>query len=493
MSFFEDHSFSGESTAHLARLIDNINTGIWEYDTVNKKARWSDGFYAILGYQPGEIQCSYQNFFENILYYTDKPIFLKATHYTGPGRPPVAHIRLLTKDKGYQWFESSALKYDGDDGQFIYGVLNNINAYKITEFKAAHSEFLQSETGRIARMGGWEVDIATMDLRMSKEIYDIYELYGNVKLTVEDAISFFEPAYRPVISKAIGDAINLCKPYDLEVLFRTAKNNVIWVRAKGVPVIDNFGRCVTLRGIFQDINIIKESGLSMQSSINLLDDQNKRLQNFAYIVSHNLRSHAGNLKFMVNLFEETKVENDKDEIFSHIKTISESLSATMGHLDEIVKIQSEISKGRKLVEFETIFNNVQLALRSNIEASGAQINADFNACPQISYIPAYLESIFQNLLTNAIKYKHPNRKPVINIRTANSDNQVYLIFEDNGIGIDMKRYGDQLFGMYRTFHQNKDAKGIGLFITRNQVEALGGSIQVESAVNVGTKFSVKLV
>jgi signal transduction histidine kinase len=493
MSFFECHNFFGESPAHLARLINNINTGVWEYNTVTKKAKWSDGFYTILGYAPGEIECSYHNFFENILYYHDKQTFLKATHYTGPGPTPIAHIRLLTKTQGYQWFESSALKHDDGDGQFVYGVLNNINNYKVAEFKAAQAEFMCSETGRIARLGGWEIDVSTMALHLSREIYNIYELYGDVKLDIEEALSFFEPQYRPIVAKAIEDAIHLSKPYDLEVLFKTAKNNVIWVRTKGLPVIDNYGKCIAVRGIFQDIDIIKKSGLSMQSSINLLDDQNKRLQNFAYIVSHNLRSHAGNLKFMVNLFEETRLENDKQEIFSHIKTISDSLSATMGHLDEIVKIQSEIGKERKLVAFRTIFDNVKAILRANIDATNAQINADFSDAPEVSYIPAYLESVFQNLLTNAIKYKHPDRPPVVNCYTQRDDKHTYLIFEDNGIGIDLKRFGDQLFGMYRTFHQNKDAKGIGLFITRNQIEALGGTIDIDSTVNIGTKFTIRLV
>ncbi|OOQ57007.1 PAS domain-containing sensor histidine kinase [Mucilaginibacter pedocola] len=492
MSFFDSYDFTGESTAHLARLINNVNTGVWEYNTITKTAKWSKGFYAILGYQPGEIECSYQNFFENILYYQDKQPFLKATHYTGPAPAPVAQIRLLTKQQGYQWFESSVLKHDDDDGSFIYGVLNNINQYKIAEVKAAQADFRCGETGRIARLGGWDIDIASMTLNMSREVYNIFELYGDIKLSIEEAISFFEPAYRQTIAKAVDDAIKYCKPYDLEVQFKTAKNNIIWVRAKGIPVIDDFGRCVTVRGIFQDIDIIKRDGLSMQSSINLLDDKNKRLQNFAYIVSHNLRSHAGNLKFMVNLFEETKAEADKEEIFSHIKTISESLSATMGHLDEIVKIQSEIGKERKLVNFEAMFNNVMALLRTNIDAANVQITTDFDEVADINYIPAYLESIFQNLLTNAIKYKHPDRNPIINCYTRRDDNHIYLVFEDNGVGIDMKRYGDQLFGMYRTFHHNKDAKGIGLFITRNQVEALGGSIAVDSTVNVGTKFTVRL-
>jgi signal transduction histidine kinase len=493
MSFSDGNKFSGESMAHIARLIDNIDAGIWEYNTDTKIAKWSAGFYTALGYNPGEIECSYNFFFEHLLYYIDKQAFLSATYHSRQGISPIAHIRLLTKQAGYQWFESITIKHDTADGPVIYGVLRNINELKVNEIKLADSEFKNAEIGRIAKLGSWEIDVDTMALTYSKEMYEISELNAQIPITVDEATSFFEPQYRDVLKKAIGDAIALCRPYDIEVLFRTAKNNVIWVRSKAVPVLNDLGRCVKLRGIFQDIDSTKKKGITLQSSVNLLDDQNKRLQNFAYIVSHNLRSHSGNLKFMVNLYEETDIEEDRVEIFSHIKTISDSLNATMGHLDEIVKIQSEISKGTKSVDFETIYNNVASTLHTNIVNTGARIHTDFSNCPQIDYIPAYLESILQNLLTNALKYKHPDRTPEIYITTKKTGTEVYLIFEDNGIGIDMQKHGAQLFGMYKTFHQNSDSLGIGLFITRNQVEALGGSIEVDSVVNAGTKFTVKLV
>jgi PAS domain-containing protein/two-component sensor histidine kinase len=493
MSFSEGHKFSGESITHIARIIDQLDLGIWEYRLDTKQVNWSAGFYTVLGYNPGEIECSYKYFFEHLLYHYDKQAFLKATYPYKEGVSPIAHIRLLTKQKGYQWFESTTAKKDTADGPVIYGVLKNINAEKLIEIKANETEFKASEIGRIAKIGSWEIDVATMALSFSKEMYEIFELNTGIQMSVEEAISFFEPQYRPMLENAIHDGITYSKPYDIELLFKTAKSNVIWVRSKGVPIIDDYGKCVKLRGVFQDIDSIKKKGITLQSSINLLDDQNKRLQNFAYIVSHNLRSHAGNLKFMVNLYEDSQLQEDRNEIFSHIKTISESLSATMGHLDEIVRIQSEISRERKMVDFETMFNNVASALHANIVGTDAEINTDFSACPQVDYIPAYLESILQNLLTNAIKYRHPDRSPVINITTQKVGNNVYMIFEDNGIGIDLQRYGEQLFGMYKTFHQNADSKGIGLFMTRNQVEALGGSISVESTVNIGTKFTVKLV
>jgi light-regulated signal transduction histidine kinase (bacteriophytochrome) len=260
-----------------------------------------------------------------------------------------------------------------------------------------------------------------------------------------------------------------------------------------MPIIDDYAQCVKVRGIFQDIDSIKRRSMSLQSSITTLNDQNKRLQNFAYIVSHNLRSHTGNLRFMVNLFEESESEDEKTEVFAHIRSISNSLTTTIEHLNEIVKIHTEIDKETQLIEFETVFKTVLGALKGSVESNNAKIDYDFSKAPVINYIPAYLESIIQNLLTNSLKYRHPDRRPEIFCRTVKDHNHIYMTFEDNGIGIDMERYGDKIFGMYKTFHQNPDAKGIGLFITRNQIESMGGTIKVDSTVNVGTKFTIRLV
>lgn len=488
----EVQQFSGENAAHIAHFADT-SLSLWRYNIDTREVWWSTGFYNSLGYQSSEIECSYNTFFEYLLYYGDKQAFLKTTLPAGNSVENSTHIRLLTKNKGYQWFKNTTKQYLAENGRFIYGILTNISESKTAELNAIDNEVKFEEIGRLAKVGYWQIDCRTMELELSREIYDIYELNPSLTLSIDELLSYFLPQHEPVIKNAIDNALRLCIPYDVELQFKTAKDNIIWVKCKGMPVIDEYGRSKYLRGIFQNIDGIKKRGITMQSSINLLDDQNKRLQNFAYIVSHNLRSHAGNLKFMVDLFEETPAENERDEIFAHIKTISQSLSATMSHLDEIVKMQAEISNGTKLLEFSEIFNNVASALQANIKASGAHINTNFSNAPTVNYIPAYLESILQNLLTNAIKYRHPDRIPIIYITTYKVGNEVFMTFEDNGIGIDLERYGNQLFGMYKTFHTNPDAKGIGLFMTRNQIEALGGYITVDSAVNVGTKFTIKLV
>ncbi len=493
MSFSEGHKFSDDTKQHLAQIIDNINAGIWEYNITTKNIKWSAGFYTILGYEPDEIECSNHIFFEHLLYHQDKAAFLTALNNQQTVTNKPLQIRLLTKASGYHWFESTVKKYSDESGHIIYGSIININQYKQAQIQASYNDVLYSEAIKIAKLGSWEINAVTLQLSLSKQLYDIYELQNHVKLSLDEAISFFEPQHRPAIKNAIDNAIEYCQPYELELRFRSAKNNVIWVRAKGIPIIDDFGKCITIRGIIQDIDNKKRKTLALESSLNLLTDQNRRLQNFAYIVSHNLRSHTGNLQFMVKLYDGTEKTEDRTEIFSHIQSISDSLSTTIEHLNEIVKIQTEITNERTVIDFEMLFKNIISAIKSNIYTLDATIEYDFSKCPQISYIPAYMESILQNLLTNALKYSSPDRKPLIKCYTLKERNHIYLIFEDNGIGIDMERFGDKIFGMYKTFHQNPDAKGIGLFITRNQIEALGGTIKVDSTVNIGTKFTIRLV
>ena len=142
---------------------------------------------------------------------------------------------------------------------------------------------------------------------------------------------------------------------------------------------------------------------------------------------------------------------------------------------------------------ELLFKSIVNALQSNIQSADAIVRYDFSQCPTIKYLPAYLESIFHNLLTNAIKYRDPERQVIITCESKLENNDIYIIFKDNGMGIDLERYGHKIFGMYETFHRKADSQGIGLYITRNQIEALGGTISVESTVNVGTKFIIKLV
>ncbi len=141
--------------------------------------------------------------------------------------------------------------------------------------------------------------------------------------------------------------------------------------------------------------------------------------------------------------------------------------------------------------YETV-NKIGEILKGEILSSGAVITTDFIAFDTIDYNKGYMESIIQNLISNSIKYKQPNRQPEIEIRSRIKDDLSIIEFKDNGLGIDLGQHGDKIFGLHKTFHRHKDAKGLGLFIVKNQVDAMGGEIQVESKVNQGTTFYIYL-
>lgn len=478
----------------LLNLIESTNTGLWERSITTNQAWWSPKFCELLGYAYGEIPPDYLTFIQKIVHPHDSEMMYNAFQsHLKHNTAYKVECRMLTKHHGYRWYESSGKAWPDRAGKLsrMIGAVIDIDNKKRNEISLRRNEFLLRETNKIAHIGGWELDVNTGEVSWSKEVYLIHELEHDQKYDLDQAIGFYEPGYREQITEAVNNAIGHCMAYDLELKLRTAKNNVIWVRTKGIPIVDEHDKCITIRGIFQNINDAKIKELDLHNSLDLLSDQNRRLQNFAHIVSHNLRSHTGNLQFMVNLFDEVPADDQK-EVFNNIRAISESLATTIEHLNQIVKIHTEISNEKQQLNFEEFFNSTLNAIDNNVAETGAVIHSDFSACPKVSYVPAYLESIFLNLLTNALKYRHPDRRPQISCKSYLELGHTYLIFADNGLGIDLKKYGDKIFGMYKTFHKNANARGIGLFITRNQVESLGGSIKVESTVNVGTTFTIKL-
>ena len=108
----------------------------------------------------------------------------------------------------------------------------------------------------------------------------------------------------------------------------------------------------------------------------------------------------------------------------------------------------------------------------------------------VDFNPAYLESVLLNFTTNAIKYSNPNKPIVIKYSFLLENGKKTLAISDNGLGIDLKKHGDSLFGMYKTFHKHKDSHGLGLYITKNQIESMKGTVSVESEVGLGTTFII---
>ena len=237
-------------------------------------------------------------------------------------------------------------------------------------------------------------------------------------------------------------------------------------------------------------NELLRSKQSLEAIAIKLQEQNRQLDEFAHIISHNLRSPVGNIKALIGLLDANSTLLDYQQIFDKIKTVSSNLGETMNELMETLKVKTDTDIPRVEIRFKEIFDKVIQSLEGELIQSSASVTFDFNDAPKIYYSKAYLESIFQNLLSNALKYSSPKRKPEIRVITSKVDTGIELRVHDNGLGINMARHGSKLFGLHKTFHTHKDAKGVGLFLVKTQVEALGGSIKAESEIDRGTTFIV---
>lgn len=221
-----------------------------------------------------------------------------------------------------------------------------------------------------------------------------------------------------------------------------------------------------------------------------LQEQNRQLDEFAHIISHNLRSPIGNIKGLISLLDDNSPISDYREIFSKLKNVSTNLSDTMNDLMEMIKVKKEANVDRALLRFKDMFDKVVQTLEGDLIHCEAHVTFDFMRAPAIEYSRPYLESIFQNLISNAIKYRSPHRTLHIHAETTMKGEAIVLRVTDNGQGIDLAKHGHKLFGLHKTFHHHKDARGVGLFLVKTQVEALGGTIHAESEPGIGTTFVV---
>jgi PAS domain S-box-containing protein len=239
-----------------------------------------------------------------------------------------------------------------------------------------------------------------------------------------------------------------------------------------------------------DVTSLKQLEKELVKGNSIINDQNKRLLNFTNVVSHNLRSYAGNLKQLLALYESESEEKEKATILGHLKSVAHSFASTVKNLSEVVHVQNLSSVKGEEVSVKDYIQKVLQILRAEIASTNAVILNNTTEEARIISNPAYLESIILNLLSNALRYRSPERPAFIRIDTIINSDEVVLKVSDNGLGIDLSKYGLDLFGMYKTFHSHPESKGIGLFITRFQVESMGGRIEIKSEVDVGSTFLV---
>lgn len=226
--------------------------------------------------------------------------------------------------------------------------------------------------------------------------------------------------------------------------------------------------------------------------IEQLEKQKVQLEEFTHIIAHNMRAPLSNLLLLSDMINESNNVEEKLLFINKQKPIINHIHETLEELIEAIHVKNDFSVSRDYVELEKCLGKTQDLLQGEITASNAVITHDFSQSNMAYFPEKYMDSIVFNLLSNSIKYRSPDKPLMIHIKSYKKNGWTYLEITDNGLGIDLEKNKDKIFMLRKTFHQHPDAKGFGLFITRTQIEAMGGSINVTSSPGKGSTFTVKL-
>jgi len=241
---------------------------------------------------------------------------------------------------------------------------------------------------------------------------------------------------------------------------------------------------------FRSITTRKIAAQEQQQITARLSKRIQELEQFVYIISHNLRTPLSNLTGLINILELDLLDDYNKSIVCLFRSATNRLSETILDLTHMLNLKEKNRADIVRIDFEQVFEKVCSSFSEQIQQLGITMTYKFD-CTHVLFNKIYMESILTNLLSNAIKYRDMNRSLEVKVDLRRDDqNNCILTFADNGVGIDMDANKEELFGLHQRFHSHVNGNGVGLFITKSQVTSLGGTIEVSSKVNEGTTFCI---
>ncbi|OYX81503.1 MAG: PAS domain-containing sensor histidine kinase [Flavobacteriales bacterium 32-34-25] len=468
---------------------------IWDWKIQEDKLNWSKGIKAVFGYEEDQVGDNSSWWFGNI--------------------HPEDSIKMSIKL--YSFIEQKTEKWQDE-----YRFKCADNTYK---YVLDRGFLLKDENGKAIRMIGALQDITKQkeeELRLklletvilqTKESIVITEANFNNSLLPK--VIYTNPAFTNMTGyqpdEVINNSLSLLKGPNTEIsvlkrIFEIIKNKEeglleircykkdkteFWLRFTMIPIYNSENELSHWVSIQRDVTEEKNQEKEKEQLIKELTQNNKDLKQFSYITSHNLRAPMSNLTGLLNLIEDITIEDSElDEIIKGFSKSTHLLNETIEDLTKVMIIKDNTSIQKENISLKEVFENVFNQLTNQIEIHKPILKLNLEKVSVLNTNKAYMESILLNLLTNSLKYKSNDRVLRITITAHQIGNTVELNFKDNGIGIDLVKNKDKIFGLYQRFHDYPDSKGLGLYLVKSQVEAMKGSINIESQVNKGTTITL---
>lgn len=355
------------------------------------------------------------------------------------------------------------------------------------------SESRLKEAQAIAHVGNFEVNMIDFSEVWSDEMFKIYGVAkGTVTPSKQLFLSFIHPDDLAEVAMAMAACLTTFQSSASEFRFIRADGMLRYGYSEARFEVDKNQKATRTFGIFQDITDIKLAELERTKMLGDLMLRNQDLEEFAYIVSHNLRAPVANIIGISSALTEPGInEEDREMLNGCINQSITKLDGVVKDLNYILEATEKNIEVKEIVSLPMLFDDIKWSIRDIVREEDVSIIRDFSKANTFFTIKPYLYIIFHNLIANSVKYRRKNIKAHIEIRSRRQKNRLQITFKDNGIGIDLQKWGGDIFGMHKRFHSDTEGKGMGLFMVKKQVEALGGKITIFSKVNTGTEFKIE--
>lgn len=482
------------SELRLKQAQEIAHIGNWEVDFATGIAVWSEEALRIYGLSSEDAKQSFASWMSSI-HPDDLDYVRRVTDQAWSAQTNYSfHHRIIRPDGTIGHIYSQAhFEFDKKGKPTgLYGV-----AHDVTEMKKAEELLAQSEANLHLILDLIPQSIFLKDydgkfLFVNKTLAALYDLTPEElmrrsqsgEITVlEEGLKFLEQNREVIRSgkKRIFPEQKFTSPGGETKIFCTTK----------VPFTPVMGEKAVL-GIGNDITEQKKYEAEREKMIADILQRNENLQQFSYIISHNLRRPVTSIIGLAGLLNDGFLNEEEMAMFPR------QLIKSARQIDEVIKdlnlalqLKGGISEMKETVDLSKLIENIQISLSDLVQKENVKIVTDFSEVNEFVTLRSYLHSIFYNLITNSIKYHQPGLSPLVEIKSEKRDGKLVITFRDNGMGIDLPKKADQVFGLYKRFHFHVEGKGVGLFMVKTQVETLGGKISVASEINAGTEFSIE--